>query len=355
MTRTLRRPMFRLGGNTDQGIMSGVAPRQGYGYGERVGENTKERAAILRKAVGQTPDTSLSQFMIDFGLDIASRPPQGSIFSTAAAAAKEPYQGYKASKAARGTFDQKIGLAAAESAMGHEDRMLEIALKNLSKDERIMMEKRAQLLVDQGVVDNLADGLRRELYKKTEDPGEARKKGIEEMGGDEYRKFNFKVEQYMRIRGVDRKTAEAAILDTQEFSKIGHERPEVLRKAEIDKIAESIAERDDIMITAATPIAEAIQNAIEGKFDTEGEDAKDQISGRLDRNQLYIIESDIGERQGDDTYGVTTDMPEGDYETNKVYYNPKDGSFYWYDGNKRQFNLVVLSGEEAMKLAPTFK
>ncbi len=306
MTRTLRRPMFRLGGNTDQGIMSGVAPRQGYGYGERVGENTKERAAILRKAVGQTPDTSLSQFMIDFGLDIASRPPQGSIFSTAAAAAKEPYQGYKASKAARGAFDQKIGLAAAESAMSHEDKMAEIM-------------------------------------------------GKYGMGGDEYRKFNFKVEQYMRIRGVDRKTAEAAILDTQEFSKIGHERPEVLRKAEIDKIAESIAERDDIMITAATPIAEAIQNAIEGKFDTEGEDAKDQISGRLDRNQLYIIESDIGERQGDDTYGVTTDMPEGDYETNKVYYNPKDGSFYWYDGNKRQFNLVVLPGQESMKLAPTFE
>ena len=30
MTRVLKRPMFRLGGNTDQGIMSGVVPRQGY-------------------------------------------------------------------------------------------------------------------------------------------------------------------------------------------------------------------------------------------------------------------------------------------------------------------------------------
>ena len=76
----------------------------------------------------------------------------------------------------------------------------------------------------------------------------------------------------------------------------------------------------------------------------EGEDAADQISGRLDRNQLYIIEADIGERQGDDTYGITSDRPEGDYETNKVYYNPIDGNFYWYDDNKRQFNLVVLGG-----------
>ena len=116
--------MFRLGGNTDQGIMSGVAPRQGYAgndnYGQRVGTSAKERAAILRKAAGQTPDTSLSQFMIDFGLDIASRPPQGSIFSTAAASAKEPYQQYKASKADRSAFDQKLGLSAATMALEHE-------------------------------------------------------------------------------------------------------------------------------------------------------------------------------------------------------------------------------------------
>ena len=30
MTRVLKRPMFRMGGNTDQGIMSGVVPRLGY-------------------------------------------------------------------------------------------------------------------------------------------------------------------------------------------------------------------------------------------------------------------------------------------------------------------------------------
>ena len=304
MTRTLRRPMFRLGGNTDQGIMSGVAPRQGYGYGERVGESTKERAAILRKAVGQTPDTSLSQFMIDFGLDIASRPPQGSIFSTAAAAAKEPYQGYKASKAARGTFDQKIGLAAAESAMGHEDRMLEIALKNLSKDERIMMEKRAQLLVDQGVVDNLADGLRRELYKKTEDPGEARKKGIEEMA--------------MRMALDDDDSA--------------------------------------VKYEYFLPIARIIQQAIDGEFDDPNETNKlDLLSNRLDKAQKYIVEDDIGERAADDTYSIIQDSPEGEYKLNDIYFNPKDGSFYWYDSNKRQFNLVVLPGQESMKLAPTFE
>ena len=33
----------------------------------------------------------MSNFLIDFGLDIASRSPSGSIFSTAAAAAKDPF------------------------------------------------------------------------------------------------------------------------------------------------------------------------------------------------------------------------------------------------------------------------
>ena len=120
--------MFRMGGNTDQGIMSGVVPRQGYSNGELV-KKAQEDAALMKKLVGQRPDTSLSQFMIDFGLDIASRPPQGSIFSTAAASAKEPFQGYKASKANRAAFDQQIGLSAAQSAIAHRDKMKELALK----------------------------------------------------------------------------------------------------------------------------------------------------------------------------------------------------------------------------------
>ena len=299
MANVLKRPMFRIGGPVNEGITSGLAPRQGYAgdntYGQRVGESAQERAAILRKAVGQTPDRSLSDFMIDWGLGMASATPSGSIFATAAEQAKEPFQRYQTSKAARGAFEQKIGLAGAESAMAHEDKMAEIL-------------------------------------------------GKYGMGGDEARKFNFKVEQYMRIRNVDRATAESAILDTQEFSKVGFERPEVTRTNEIDRRALEISERDDVSTDYAKTISEPIQDAIDGKFDTEGEDANDQISGRLDRNQLYIVEADVGERQGDDTYGITTDRPDGDYETNKVYYNPIDGNFYWYDGNKRQFNLVVLGG-----------
>jgi len=116
MTRVLKRPMFRMGGNTDQGIMSGVVPRQGY----QTGKTVEDYKRILGEAAGRRPDTSMANLLIDFGLNVASAPPTGSIFSTAAGAAKEPFQRYQASKADRAAFDQKLGLSAATMALEHE-------------------------------------------------------------------------------------------------------------------------------------------------------------------------------------------------------------------------------------------
>ena len=67
MTRILRRPMFRMGGNTDQGIMSGVVPRQGYSTGKTV----EDYKRILGEAAGRRPDTSMANLLIDFGLNVA--------------------------------------------------------------------------------------------------------------------------------------------------------------------------------------------------------------------------------------------------------------------------------------------
>ena len=111
MARVLRRPMFRMGGNTDQGIMSGVAPRQGYANGEAVQpmseyekellERTRATQRVREKLVPTRGGGDLSQFLIDFGLDVASATPSGSIFSTAAQSAKDPYGRYTARKEAR--------------------------------------------------------------------------------------------------------------------------------------------------------------------------------------------------------------------------------------------------------------
>ena len=92
MNRTLRRPMFRIGG-VAEGLTSGLAPRQGY-----QGTNNAYDQRVL-----QAPrrDTGVRDFLINFGLDLASRPPSGSIFSTAAAAAKDPFAKFQAQRAAR--------------------------------------------------------------------------------------------------------------------------------------------------------------------------------------------------------------------------------------------------------------
>ena len=108
MNRTLRRPMFRMGGSTNEGITSGLdAPRQGYKIPGRVEpfdmsrvlsqtreQMTPENLAMYAPYIDRPEGEGLSRFLINFGLNLASTPPAGKGFSglisTAAGAAKEP-------------------------------------------------------------------------------------------------------------------------------------------------------------------------------------------------------------------------------------------------------------------------
>ena len=93
--RTLRRPMFR-GGSTGTGITSGLdVPRQGYANNNAYDQLVKQLPTIREQAkelAYQPRGTNVWDFLTEFGLNIASAPPQGNIFQTAAASAKEPYQ-----------------------------------------------------------------------------------------------------------------------------------------------------------------------------------------------------------------------------------------------------------------------
>ncbi len=97
--------MFRMGGSTGTGITSGLdTPRQGYKEPGVVDKNDIIRqdaqrifdvGVDLRKA-NQIPTNkmlsgSLPGFLTSFGLNLASKPPTGNIFSTAAGAAREPF------------------------------------------------------------------------------------------------------------------------------------------------------------------------------------------------------------------------------------------------------------------------
>jgi len=100
--------MFRMGGSAE-GITSGLAPRQGYAQKPSLvlpndlrkqkisdvlsGETTLGEAEDLARAMAYKPrGTNVYDFLTEWGLDMASRPPvKGGIIATAATAAKDPY------------------------------------------------------------------------------------------------------------------------------------------------------------------------------------------------------------------------------------------------------------------------
>ena len=132
MNRTLRRPMFRMGGSTGEGITSGLdmpktnASRQGYEPGGNVEpesnsyksplglkftemdlsrfknnddmESRYNRAMKFIESKRAPRRDNINDFLISMGLDLVSRPTSGNIFADVATSSKDPYKEYMAGK-----------------------------------------------------------------------------------------------------------------------------------------------------------------------------------------------------------------------------------------------------------------
>ena len=163
MNRTLRRPMFRMGGSTGTGITSGLdTPRQGYKEPGVVDKNDVIRqdaqrifdvGVDLRKA-NQIPTNkmlygSLPGFLTSFGLNLASQTPTGNIFSTAATAAKAPFEQFQQGRLMQ---QEKAGArrddaldSAVASAVALEEERIKAAGKKTGGTE-FEKERRVQML-----------------------------------------------------------------------------------------------------------------------------------------------------------------------------------------------------------------
>ena len=182
--------MFRIGGSSGTGITSGL-DRPGYRNGP--GPNMLDVAGPLRSMpmkgstltdkitsnVDKKPTGlgmgTLPGFLTQFGLNLASQAPTGNIFSTAAAAAKEPFE----------TFQQAKFAEAKEEREFEREKELQI-LKNLDEDSRIQIQKEAQVLADNpdseffGQYNKALNALaQKKIYGVQFMPGEERKKAIE--------------------------------------------------------------------------------------------------------------------------------------------------------------------------------
>ena len=114
MNRTLRRPMFRMGGSTGEGITSGLqAPRQNYQLAGSV-KNIEQDLPTLRnlyEKYSAPRGSNFNDFLINFGLDLVSRPKSGNIFSQVASSAREPFAQFQARKEAYRSEDDKLNKA----------------------------------------------------------------------------------------------------------------------------------------------------------------------------------------------------------------------------------------------------
>ena len=189
MNRTLRRPMFRMGGAAE-GLTSGLS-RQGYATNEDnlVKQNDTSKTSIVDRLKFEKSmvdvlaprqprqDRSMSNFLIDFGLDIASRPPSGGIFSTAAAAAKDPFAKFQQAKQMQDAYGMS------ETS---EDRALIASLiKGMDEDKLSALMKDVKAGVEAGEFATEAEGikllLQKKIYGVLDMPGEAENERIREL------------------------------------------------------------------------------------------------------------------------------------------------------------------------------
>ena len=168
MNRTLRRPMFRLGGPTSEGITSGLdRPRmanadmdmkikqltQAYDkyrqqggtlsfqdFSKLYAEENFNSGGRVGYQTGGISVGGLPGFAISTGLNLLSQPPQGGLLSTAALAARDPFNRLQAEQAAgmKTLGEQKF--IRDERIAGDEAAMERLKLK-LESDERLAGNK----------------------------------------------------------------------------------------------------------------------------------------------------------------------------------------------------------------------
>ena len=244
MNRTLRRPMFRIGGSLGEGITSGLAPRQGYNTGLSVkpinfpgtqadweaeqqrlkelgiidaqgkrtggpkknivpdntgstgstgsnfvgggtGTNTQsivdramERKSILDAIYPRQKTDSMAgpNVLMNWGIDLASRPRSGNIFQQAATSAKDPLLQFQQEKlmeqatAAKETSEDRALLAKMLEGMDDDK------LSALMKDVKAGVD--AKLWTEEEGIKKL---LQKKVYGVLDEPGEAENARIREL------------------------------------------------------------------------------------------------------------------------------------------------------------------------------
>jgi hypothetical protein len=118
MARILRRPMFRKGGSTNEGIMHGLVNRRGYENGAfgKTARRTQADVYSLIKEMVPPPEAKFP--MGQMGLNLISGQYAGDgLLQNVAGSAMDPYRTWTERDDARRDYDRKIKMAAAETGI----------------------------------------------------------------------------------------------------------------------------------------------------------------------------------------------------------------------------------------------
>ena len=148
MNRTLRRPMFRIGGKAE-GITSGLdAPelgkRQNFKNGNTDLESRYNRAMDFIKSQKADRQSDFNNFLINTGLDLVSRPRSGNIFQQVATSAKQPFQTFTAAKSSTADADDKLSQALIGDIMQQMSEEDIARIKNKGDQDDFMFERQQE-------------------------------------------------------------------------------------------------------------------------------------------------------------------------------------------------------------------
>ena len=117
MSRILKRPMFRTGGSTNEGIMHGLVDRRRYNIGSTAEKYAKEYEDIFSKIKPPAPRFPLGQI----GLNLVSGEFAGDgLLANIAGSARDPYASFVKADEARNLAESQRTSSAISSAIGQQ-------------------------------------------------------------------------------------------------------------------------------------------------------------------------------------------------------------------------------------------
>jgi len=149
MNRTLKRPMFRIGGSAGTGITSGLDQPQKMANGGRTGYQQGSMPSFQASGV--------PGFLTSFGLNLLATPPQGNIFQTAGMAAREPFNQLQTSQARQRQLEAEKAFLRSERLEGQKFDESQLTKKletqeriaNIRNDEALSVNQLASTYLDE--------------------------------------------------------------------------------------------------------------------------------------------------------------------------------------------------------------